>query len=134
MNSLPQFSDIPEHIRFANRWHNHIMLQIDGYPNRSGPFCGMTIFRSTPDMREHTLYRVLQLSECRFRFDLTHAMRRYGQKSSSTLGEGRSRDLDGRIFMDGQDEPIARITILEGPKKMRDIDPRSRDDIEHRRF
>lgn len=131
---MNQFTDVPQHVQFARGWRNHIMLQIDGYPERSGPFCGMTLFRSTPDMSDASLYRVLQLDPNRFRFDLTAAMRRYGQKSSSTLGEGRSRDLDGRVFMDGQDEPIARITILEGAKKMRDIDPTCREDYEHRRF
>lgn len=124
----------PDHVRMARGWANHIMLQIDGYPNRSGPFSGMTIFRSTPDMSDSALYRVLGLDANRFRFDLTAAMRRFGQKSSSTLGEGRARDLDGRVFMDGQDEPVARITILTGEKRMRDIDPLCRDDYEHRRF
>lgn len=127
-------TEAPPGIRLARGWHNQIMLQLDGYPNRSGPFRGMTIFRSVPDMSDATLYRTFQIAESRFRFDLTSAMRRYGQKSSSTLGEGRARDLDGRVFMDGQDEPVARLTILTGPKKMRDIDPTCRDDYEHRRF
>jgi hypothetical protein len=120
---------LPDHVRLARGWSNHIMLRLKGHPT-SGPKAGLTEFRSVPDMEDASIYRAFQLSECGFQLDLPTSMRRFGRKSNSSVGTSSDRRKLHGFVLDSSGRPIAELCIVDASDRFKDHDPTNTRDFE----
>ena len=123
----------PPGASFAQGFTGLIPLEITGSPVHPGPFHCQTKHVAVPSMDDATVLRALGLDPIRFKLDMPPSVRYFGQKSNANLPGGGIRDF--RIFMLGQDEPIAIGAILpQGGLRHRAVDPTSHRDTANHRY
>lgn len=119
--------DIPG-ARFARGATGMIPLRLDGAPS-DGPFRGQTLFRGVRRTEPGELCRAFGIAEVGFRWELGPGLRgisgdNFARRSDSTAS------MDGYLFANGHEAPIAKIRLAKESERFRDWDPTSRRDFE----
>ena len=112
--------------RFANGATGLIPIRFEGAPD--GPFRGDSKWRGVRRVDHGELCRAFGVAEVGFRWDLPSSMRGAGVENRSA--SDRTTIQSGFLFMDGRNDPVAKVSMIRESERLKDWDPTSRSDFE----